>query len=919
MGLVSRAQSLWHGLRKRAVVEKDMSDEFANHIELRAADLVRQGVMPDEAHRRARLEFGSSERFKDEGRAARGLRTTDNVRFSWLDFKLGFRMLAKYPVLTLVAGFAMAFAICVGVGAFEFINQLVNPRLPLVGGERLVAIRNWDLKLNQTEPRALRDYAEWKRQLRTVESFGAWREVDRNLILGDGLGEPVDHVEMSASGFRLAAVPPLLGRTLVDADEAPDAPAVLVIGHDLWQTRFGSDSGVIGKTVTLGGEPVEIVGVMPEGFSFPVAHNAWRPFRLDALDYEPVQGPSINVFGRLAPSVRLAEAQREIELLGQRAATATPETHEFLRPQVVPYAKSFLDIGGWASAGLMVSGNLVLVLLLLLICSNVALLLFARAATRESEIIVRSALGASRRRIVVQLFSEALVLGGVASLVGLAAVSYGIRLGLRLVEGELMDGGRMPFWFDGRLSPSTIVYAILLTILTAVVTGVVPALRITRDLSHRLKEVTAGGGGVRFGGVWTAIIVAQVAITVVFPSVGFFVGRDVVKIREHDVGFNTGEFLSFELQMDRVAPGDTALDSFLARFATAGRDLEQRLDELPAIRGVTVANNLPRIYHGWNQFEVEGEAEVPKDARGHRGGSANVDLDYFDVLGTPLLAGRPFNSGDVAEGARTVIVNKPFVDRVLGGRNAIGRRIRYVAREGHRPDVAQRNQPDLGRGPSSDGPWYEIVGVSRDLGTTSGYGRIGVYHPIARDQQYPVRFAMRVTGDPDALVPEIRKLAAQVDPTLRVSAPMSLTDVVNDELRFYSFWIGMIQIVSAIALLLSLAGIYAVTSYIVSRRTREIGVRVALGANGRQIITSILRRPLLQVALGILIGTMITGLLSGTVSVEAVRSGAAASILMRLGAVVLYGVFMLAVCLLACIVPTRRALSVQPTDALRTD
>jgi predicted permease len=753
-----------------------------------------------------------------------------------------------------------------------------------------------------------------------VEEFGAWREVDRNLVLGDGTGEPVDHVEMSASGFRLARVPALLGRTLADADEAPGAPAVLVIGHDLWSTRFGSDSAVIGRTVTLGAEPVEIVGVMPEGFAFPVAHNAWRPFRLDPLDYEPRLGPGINVFGRLAPGARLAEAQREIALLGQRAATAYPETHEFLRPQVIPYAKSFLNIGGWAAAGLMVSGNLLLALLLLLICSNVALLLFARAATREGEIIVRSALGASRRRIVIQLFSEALILGGVAAMAGLAAVSYGIRWGLRLVEGEIMSGGRLPFWFDGRLSPMSIVYAVLLAVLAAIVTGVIPAMRITRDLGHRLKEVTAGGGGVRFGGIWTGIIVAQVAITVVFPSVAFFVGQDVVKIRKHDLGLNTGEFLSFELQMDRVAPGDTSLPSFLARFAAASQTLEHRLAAISAVRGVTVANNLPRIYHGWNQVEVDGDALAPTDtARGHRGGSANVDLDYFEVLGTPLLAGRVFNSSDLAAGARTVIVNKPFVDRVFGGRNAIGRRVRYLAREGHRPDVAQRNQPSLSRDPSSDGPWYEIVGVSRDLGTRSGYGRMGIYHPIARGQQYPIHFAVRVAGDPDALVLQLRKIAAQVDPTLRVSAAMSLTDVVNDDLRFYSFWLGLIRTVSMVALLLSLAGIYAVTSYIVSKRTREIGVRMALGASGRQVITSILRRPLLQVGLGILIGTLFTGLMAGAISIEGVRTQPAVGIVMKLGAVVLYGASMLLVCLLACIVPTRRALSVQPTDALRTD
>ena len=435
-----------------------------------------------------------------------------------------------------------------------------------------------------------------------------------------------------------------------------------------------------------------------------------------------------------------------------------------------------------------------------------------------------------------------------------------------------------------------------------------------------MKEVTAGGGGVRFGGVWTAIIVAQVAVTTVFPSVAFFVGQDVVKIRTYDLGIDTGEFLTFELQMDRVAPGDTSTSSFIARFATASQTLEHRLVTTPGVRGVTVANNLPRVYHGWNQVEVDGDAVAANNiAWGHRGGSANVDLDYFEVLGTPMLAGRAFNSGDLSAGALTVIVNKPFVDAVFGGRNAIGRRLRYVAREPHRPDVAQRNQPSLSRDPIPDGPWYEIVGVSRDLGTTSGYGRLGVYHPIARGQQYPVQFVVHSVGDPDVIVPELRRVAAQVDPTLRVSAPMSLTDVVNDDLEFYSFWLGLVRTVSLVALLLSLAGIYAVTSYVVSRRTREIGVRVALGASGRQIITSILRRPLLQVGLGILIGTLLTSIMSGAVSIDEVRTQPTIGILMKLGAVALYGAFMLAVCLLACIVPTRRALSVQPTDALRTD
>jgi predicted lysophospholipase L1 biosynthesis ABC-type transport system permease subunit len=267
-----------------------------------------------------------------------------------------------------------------------------------------------------------------------------------------------------------------------------------------------------------------------------------------------------------------------------------------------------------------------------------------------------------------------------------------------------------------------------------------------------------------------------------------------------------------------------------------------------------------------------------------------------------------------------VIVNQPFVNMVLGGRNAIGRRIRYVAREPHNGvDVVQRAQPSLNRMPTPDGPWYEVVGVSRDLGSGSGYGRAGIYHPISRDLQYPVSWIVHAAGRPDVVIAEIRSVAAAIDPTLRVNRPMTLEDVVNDDLDFYNFWLTLLRAVSAIALLLSLAGIYAVTSYTVSRRTREIGVRVALGANPREIVTSVLRRPLLHVCLGIVIGTILTGGLSGAIGIDAVREHGAVSTLVSVGVVMLYGVVMLGVCLLACVVPTWRALSIQPTDALRTD
>src|SRR5688500_15600019 len=465
-GLIARGRSLWRGMRRRDAVELEMSEEFKLHEELRAEDLVRRGLSPTEARRQARLEFGSAERYKDEARHSRGLRRVDDLRFSWLDFKLGFRMLARYPGLTLVGGLAMAFAIWVGASTFELATQIIHPAIPLPDGNRIVAIHNWDAAASRIEPHVLHDFESWRTELQSVRELGAYRALERNLITGEGRGEPVEIAEITASAFTMTRVPPLMGRTLVEADGRPGATPVVVIGHDVWQRRFGGEPNVIGRTVRLASAPVTIVGVMPAGFEFPVAQSFWVPLRLNVLEHARREGPALRVFGRLAPGASMADAQAELTALGKRAAADFRETHEHLRPVVIPYAKSVVNVSGWRSVGVM-SVNLPLVLLLVLICGNVALLMFARAATRESEIIVRTALGAGRTRIIMQLFTEALVLGGVAAVAGLAAAGAGIRWMMTIIEAEFLEGGRLPFWFQDRLSPTTIAYAAILTVLGA--------------------------------------------------------------------------------------------------------------------------------------------------------------------------------------------------------------------------------------------------------------------------------------------------------------------------------------------------------------------------------------------------------------------------------------------------------------------
>lgn len=343
-------------------------------------------------------------------------RNRGRVGISLLDIKLGGRMLIKYPVVSLVGGLGLAVAIAIGAGFFD-VAAVVRSTLPFEEGERIVAIENWDTEWNNQERRIPHDFVMWRDELKSIENLGAYRTIGRNLIIPGGETELVYAAEMTASGFALARVPALLGRTLLDADEHAGAPPVVVIGHDLWLTRFASDPGIIGREIRLGSTVHTVVGVMPEGFAFPISHRTWIPFRADPNRHARREGPGIHVFGRLAEGATLESAHAELTTIAQRMASAFPDTHERLRPRVVPYTMQlFDDMEGWEIPFLQ---GLIL-LLLVVVCVNVAILVYARTATRQGEIAVRSALGASRRRIVAQLFIEALVFSAVSAVIGLA-------------------------------------------------------------------------------------------------------------------------------------------------------------------------------------------------------------------------------------------------------------------------------------------------------------------------------------------------------------------------------------------------------------------------------------------------------------------------------------------------------------------
>lgn len=918
--LPARLRSLWQGLRRGAALDHEMDEEFRLHMEFRKDDLVRAGLSPADAARQARIEFGSPRRYKDEGRASRGLRSIDQIRFSWLDVRLGVRMLLKHPAVTVVGVLAMAIGVGLGAAYLEILSDILRPAVPLHQGERIVGLQNWNVAEHDPESRSLADFVVWREELASIDHLGAFRSIDRNLGAVDGPGEPAGGAEISASAFQVAEVPALFGRTLLPGDEREASPPVVVLGYRLWQNRFGGDAGIVGQPIRLGNTTATVAGVMPEGFAFPVNHEFWVPLRTSAGAYKVGEGPSIQIFGRLAPGVSHREAQAELDAIGLRAAADSPATHAHLRPRVMRYTHLFM---GGEDTGSAYLAQLIFVVLLLVLSSNVATMVFARTATRQHEIAMRFALGASRGRILTQFFVEALVLALAATLVGLIVAARGTEHVTQLVWQ--VTQGRVPFWLDEgpNLNATTILYGLVLAVLGALVAGVVPALKATSSGVQAGLRHSPGTGdeSLRFGGLWSAMIVLQVAFAVLVIPPAIIAVSSLAEPGHAEPGFPAHEYLSARITMDmeQASEAQAAVADRFAEFQAAYEALGRRLLEEPEVSAVTFASRLPNMDHPQPGIDVDSDGNAPGTS-GDVMASA-VSVNYFDTLGVELAAGRGFTSGDLQPGARAVIVNEDFVEEVLGGRNAIGRRIRYQTRYG---EQAVTGQP---RGLPRDrmlerGPWYEIVGVVKHVGmdTTrdafaSGRGP-GVFHPLTRDAMgaagaYSVRMAFHVRGDVDSFAPQLRTIAHGVHPALRLNDVLPLDGPLDSntqsERRVGRFFASVTALVALIALLISLAGIYSVMSFTVSRQTREIGIRIALGADRRQIVAGVFSRAMIQVGAGIIVGAAVwfyaivfrlgggdrIGLLAAT-----------AMILMLLG-------------VMACGVPVRRALRIEPTEALR--
>jgi putative ABC transport system permease protein len=829
--------------------------------------------------------------------------------FSWLDLKLGLRMLVKYPWLTVVGGLGMAVAVAIGAGFFGFIYSMMDPTVPLPNGNRIVTIQVWSDSSRSPQRRILHDFFFWRDKVTTMEEVGAFYPAWRNLITPYGDPDPIPVAEMTASGFRVAGVAPIAGRHLRESDEAKNAEPVAVIGEEIWRERYAEDPAILNRTIQAGTKTYRIVGVMPKDFGWPLHHEVWVPLQMQPSEFEPRTGPIIHAFGRLKPGVSIADAQTELAAIGKQMSASNPQTHAQLRPTVLPYTYPFVDVDSiqmsWAFHALQVA----ITLLLVLVCANVATLIYARTATRQGEITVRAALGASRARIVGQLFAEALVLAAVASVAGIVLAKVALAQVNEFLKESLAT--EVPFWMRPQVSMGVVFYVVVITLLGAAIVGAIPALKATGSrVQSRLRQL-GGGSGLLLGKTWTVLIVAQVAFAVmILPTTINYtweMGQAGIKPAPFADNYLTAQLY----QEDQFAEDEQAAAESRRLFVQRQAELIALLRNDPAVASATFAWREPGE-ESTGMIEIEGiplptEPVSISSVIGTRHGypvkTNHVDSMFFNTFGISLLRGRTFNPGDHQARSRAAVVNQAFAANFLEGQNAVGRRFRFVGRGF---DSDSLNMPL--------GGWYEIVGVVSNFPASESTPRdptARAYLPPAPSGIYRyVLLRVRGGSRPAAFAGKFKRIAMSVDPTLQLNQVRSLKDALTEQqglLRMSA--IALITLTISV-LLLSAAGIYSLMSLAINHRRREIGIRSAIGGYPRNILAAVFKRATRQLAAGVFLGAA-AALAIDRFSMGLSTAGRGLSL------VPLVALIMATVGLLAAIGPARRGLRIQPTEALR--
>ncbi len=796
-------------------------------------------------------------------------------------------MLVKYPTLSIVAILTFGLGIGLSTTVFCVVNGGLFKGLPFPDASRIVAVVATNPSQNQPQqPISVQDLVIWKARQTSFEKFGEYWFSPMNLSTEEGRPERFSGGLLTVAAYEALGVQPILGRGFREGDDKVGAEPVVLLGFNLWRDRFGSAPDIVGKTIRASGVQRTVIGIMPERFAFPIREALWAPLALEPDAKKRGEEPFYQVIARLKPGVSLAQARTQATTIAAQLEQEFPQTNRGRSADVVPYARTILGPEIYALLYTMLGAGIGV---LLIACVNVSNLLVARASLRRREVAVRMALGAERTRILRQHLTEVLVLATVGGAIGVLMSVFGVRWFV-----QALSVSPPPFWITFNLDYRVMLFVMGVVLLASMFAGTLPALHAARvNAGAALKDDSRSSTSGRLGRFSSGLVIAELAISCGLLIAAGLMIKSVVQLKNVRMPFTVENILTTRVDLPRTTYPDTAAS---IRFF---EQLLPRLQAVPGVEAATLSDGLPAAGNGLISVQIEGKAYAQQsDYPTAREGI--VTAGYFDTFQTRILRGREFTSFDTATSQPVAIINESFARVHFPNIDAIGHQMRRI-----RPNAKE--------------PWLTIVGVVPDL-IMEGIGNnnaspVGYYIPIPQsDVANGVRIALRTRGDAATLTPLVRSAVASLDPDLAIYEVSTLQRVIERQTWFYTVFGTFFMSFGFCALFLAAAGLYGVMSFAVTQRTREMGVRSALGAQGVQLIALVMRKSIVQLAIGLVLGLLLALLASGALQPVLYHVNP------RDAAVFAGVVITLALAsLLASFLPARRVTKIDPVLALAAE
>jgi putative ABC transport system permease protein len=878
--MLKRVARRLRALLRGGEVERELDEELRYHLERQVEQNLAFGMGPEEARSAALRSFGGLEQSKEACRDARGVRVVEDFA---QDLRYGWRTMRKSPGFTAVAVLTLGLGVGANTAVFSAINSVLLRPLPYKDPQQLVRV--WEVQVGQDQALfSPAEFLDYRAQNQSFSGMAAFRPASLTLT-GAGEPEQLDGSIVSADYFSLLGVQAERGRVFHPEDGRAGARPVAVISHGLWQARFGGDATLIGRSLSIGGESVTVVGVAPPGFAGD-GRQVWLNPRRVVPDW--VRNSDVDlltmrhtgylgVLARLKPGVTLEQAQADLDTIAARLQHAYPRPVGHAA-RLIPLHEHV--VGPVRPALLMLLGAVGLVLAVA--CANLASLLLARATARSQEMAIRTALGASRWRIARQLLLESALLGGLAGLVGWVFAAYGVGVLARFSSQEI------PRVSEIRPDAQVFAFALGLSLFTSLLAGLAPALAASKaDLHAALKDGTRGAtAGGRRNRVRQALVVAEVALALVVMIGAGLLASSFTRLLAVEPGFDPRHLLTLRVGLPDERYGE---NEDKRRFV---RELNARLEAIPGMQGVGIGDDLPiaGTYSSTRLQVASRQAASPEDLLSV--GLHVITPRYFDAMGVRLIKGRTFTERDDANAPSAFIINETLARRYWPGDEPLGKRIRY----------------------NSNDPWGEVVGVVEDVKYDGLHVEAGphLYEPYYQNPWSGLAIALRSQTDQATLLSAVREHLRALDPDLPVSRVRTMDAVLAQSLTTRRLVTNLFGLFGVSALVLVAVGLYGLLAYSVTQRTREIGVRMALGARRGDVLGLVIGQGMKLALAGVALG--VAASVAAARMMETLLFGVSATDPVTFMCVSL---LLVGVALVACWVPARRAVRVDPVVALR--